>query len=85
MKLDDNLIAFASETSIHGLNYIAKTSSSKAIRLTWFLLFMGALVYALAQISDEVQCKHLIISCLKCKLSKVIILEIQKLPQLSNL
>ena len=57
MKLAENLAAFASETSIHGLNYIAKPSSSRAVRITWFFLFMGALMYALVQISDEVKCK----------------------------
>ena len=56
MKLDENLTAFADETSIHGLNYIAK-SPSKAVRIAWFCMFSASLAYALTQISYEAKCK----------------------------
>ena len=56
MKLDENLTAFAGETSIHGLNYIAK-SPSKAVRIAWFFIFTASLTYAFFQISYEANCK----------------------------
>ena len=56
MKLVENLAAFAGETSIHGLIYIAK-SPSKAKRIAWFFLFSASLAYALTQISYEAKCK----------------------------
>ena len=56
MKLEENLTAFASETSIHGLNYIAK-APSKAVRIAWFFIFSAALTYAFIQISYEAKCK----------------------------
>ena len=55
MKLVENLTAFAQESSIHGINFIAKPSYSNAVRITWFLLFMGALSYAVIQISYEAE------------------------------
>ena len=66
MKLVENLTAFAGETSIHGLKYIAKSSSSKTVRITWFLMFVGALMYALFEISHEVKSKLIFImaSCI---------------------
>ena len=58
MKLVDNLVKFANETSIGGLVQIAKSSSSKTKRITWFLLFCSSIMYAGFQISDEVKCKY---------------------------
>ena len=55
MKLVENLIAFGQESSIHGINFIAKPSYSNAVRITWFGLFMGALSYAVIQISYEAE------------------------------
>ena len=57
MKLVENLTSFCSETSIHGLKYIAKSSSSNSVRITWFILYMGALMYGLVEISLEVKSK----------------------------
>ena len=56
MKLKENLTAFAVETSIHGLKYIAK-SPSKSVRIAWFLIFLASLSYAFFQISYEAKCK----------------------------
>ena len=55
MKLVENLIAFGQESSIHGLNFIAKRSYSNVVRITWLGLFMGALSYAVIQISYEAE------------------------------
>ena len=59
MKLVQNLTAFSGITSIHGLNYIAKTSSSKKIRFAWFCLFTASLGYAIIMISYEAKGKNL--------------------------
>ena len=56
MKLVENLTAFANETSIHGLIYIAK-SPSKAVRIAWFFIFTAALMYAFVRISYDAKCK----------------------------
>ena len=67
MKLVDNLVKFANETSIGGLVQIAKSSSSKTKRITWFLLFCSSIMYAGFQISDEVICKYIyLFKDLKC-------------------
>ena len=55
MKLVENLTAFAQESSIHGINIIANRSYSNVVRITWFALFMGALSYAVIQISYEAE------------------------------
>ena len=57
MKLVQNLTAFSGTTSIHGLNYIAKTSSSTKIRFAWFFLFTASLGYAIIMISYEAKGK----------------------------
>ena len=58
MRLIENLIKFAKETSIHGFVQMANASSSKVKRITWFVLFCSSLIYARYQISDEVKCKY---------------------------
>ena len=55
MKLVENLTAFAQESSIHGINFIAKPSYSNVVHITWFALFMGALSYAVIEISYEAE------------------------------
>ena len=60
MKLFENLTHFANNTSIHGLVYIAKKSSSAAKRITWFVLFLLSMIYAGNQIAEEVKCKFMI-------------------------
>ena len=57
MKLVENLTAYAETSSIHGINYIAKTSSSKMVRLTWVFLFVAMLTYAANMISYEAKGK----------------------------
>ena len=59
MKLIDNLTHFANNTSIHGLVYIAKKSSSKAKRITWFVIFILSMIYAGTQIAEEAKCADL--------------------------
>ena len=58
MRLVDNLIKFAKETSIHGFVQMANSSSSKMKRMSWFILFCSSIIYARYQISDEVKCKY---------------------------
>ena len=55
MKLVENLKAFAQESSIHGIKFIANPTYSNFVRITWFALFMGALSYAVVQISYEAE------------------------------
>ena len=57
MKLFENLTNFANNTSIHGLVYIAKKSSSATKQITWFVLFLLSMIYAGNQIAEEVKCK----------------------------
>ena len=57
MKLVENLTAFAAETSIHGLNFIAK-SKTVLMQGIWFPLFTASLAYAIVQIVNEAKCKH---------------------------
>ena len=52
MKLVENLTAFAAETSIHGLNFIAK-SKTVLMQGIWFPLFTASLAYAIVQIVNE--------------------------------
>ena len=59
MKLIENLTHFSNNTSIHGLVHIAKKSSSKAKRITWFVIFILSMIYAGTQIAEEAKCKHL--------------------------
>ena len=60
MKLIENLTHFANNTSIHGLVQIAKKSSSKAKRITWFVIFILSMIYAGTQIAEEAKCKSLV-------------------------
>ena len=55
MKLVENLTSFAQESSIHGINLIANRKYSNVVRITWFGLFMGAISYAVIQISYEAE------------------------------
>ena len=57
MRLFDNLVEFAKETSIHGFIQMANSSYSNAKRISWFILFCISIIYAGYQISDEVKCK----------------------------
>ena len=57
MKLVENLRAFALESSIHGISFVAKRSYSNVVRITWFGLFMAAITYAVIQISYEAEGK----------------------------
>ena len=59
MKLVDELSQFARDSSIHGLNYIAKSGSSSRVRIAWFLLFTGSMIYAGVQIADEAKGKKI--------------------------
>ena len=61
MRLFDNLIAFAKETSIHGFVQMANASYSYTKRIAWFILFCISIIYAGFQISDEVKCKCIMI------------------------
>ena len=67
MRLVENITTFAGETSIHGLKYIAKSSSTNAKRITWTFLFVGALMYALVEISHEVKSKLTLIYKVICQ------------------
>ena len=55
MKLIENLRAFSQETSIHAINIIGKPTYSNTVRISWLALFIGALSYALIQISYEAE------------------------------
>ena len=57
MGVSDTLSRFAMETSIHGLAYVAQTSSSKEKRVAWMCLFIGSVIYAFIQIKYLAQCK----------------------------
>ena len=57
MKLVENLTAFAAETSIHGLNFIAK-SKTVLMQGIWFPLFTASLAYAIVQIMNEAKCTY---------------------------
>ena len=57
MKLVENLTAFAGETSIHGLNFIAK-SRTVLMQSIWFSLFVASLAYAIVQIVNDAKCKY---------------------------
>ncbi len=59
MKLVENLIEFANWTSIHGFVHMAKSSSSKAKRIAWFLIFTGVMIYAGMQIASEAKCEYI--------------------------
>ena len=57
MGLSDTLSEFAEGTSLHGLGFVAQTSSSKGKRVAWMCLFLTSLVYAISQIKHLSQCK----------------------------
>ena len=57
MALKEQLIKFASETSIHAFGYMAQSSASSAKRWFWICLFTGAVTYAGVQINTVVDCK----------------------------
>ena len=57
MGLSDTLTEFAEGTSLHGLGFVAQTTSSKRKRVTWMCLFLISLVYAISQINYLSQCK----------------------------
>ena len=59
MKLVENLTEFANWTSIHGFVHMAKSSSSKAKRIAWFLIFTGVMIYAGMQIASEAKCEYI--------------------------
>ena len=59
MKLVENLTEFAKTTSIHGFEHMLKSSSSRAKRFTWFMLFTGAMIYAERQIASEAKRENL--------------------------
>ena len=57
MALKEQLIKFASETSIHAFGYMAQSSASSAKRWFWICLFTGAVTYAGVQINTVVDGK----------------------------
>ena len=57
MALKEQLVKFASETSIHAFGYMAQSSASSAKRWFWICLFTGALTYAGVQIKTVIDCK----------------------------
>ena len=57
MGLLQKLTDFANETSIHGVMFMAQSTSSKSRRILWTILFMGSLIYATIQIKSIVECK----------------------------
>ena len=59
MRLVEELSDFANNSSIHGLNYIVKSSSSTLVRITWFILFTSAMIYAGLRISNEFRGKEI--------------------------
>ena len=60
MKLVENLVYFANNTSIHGVVHIAKEKSSTAKRITWLIIFILSMLYASIQIGEEINCKYMI-------------------------
>ena len=60
MKLVENLTNFSENTSLHGLKFIGKRTSSTNIRLTWLFLFFASLLYAIMMISYEAKGKILV-------------------------
>ena len=60
MKLVENLTTFSENTSLHGLKFIGKRTSTANIRLTWLFLFFGSLFYAIMMISYEAKGKILV-------------------------
>ena len=48
---------FAGGTSIHGLTFLVQPQLSPAKRVSWALLFIGALIYAGRQMNISVICK----------------------------
>ena len=71
MKIVENITKFAKETSIHGFVHMANSTSTKAKRITWFLLFMSSLIYAGVQISEEAKCKNILLETCDWKLSTI--------------
>ena len=59
MKLVENLTTFSESTSLHGLKFIGKRTSTTNIRLTWLFLFFGSLFYAIMMITYEAKGKIL--------------------------
>ena len=48
---------FAAGTSIHGLTFLVQPQLSVVRRLSWALIFLGALIYAGRQLNISVICK----------------------------
>ena len=48
---------FAAGTSIHGLTFLVQPHLSVLRRISWALIFIGALVYAGYQLNKSVICK----------------------------
>ena len=59
MVLVEKLSHFAKETTVHGIGYIAKSTSSLKKRMLWLFLLTAALTYAGLQIKSVVECKFL--------------------------
>ena len=59
MVLVEKLSHFAKETTVHGIGYIAKSTSSLKKRMLWLFLLTAALTYAGLQIKSVVGCKYL--------------------------
>ena len=57
MGLLQKLTDFANETSIHGVMFMAQSTSSTSRRILWTFLFFGSLIYATLQIKSIVECK----------------------------
>ena len=53
MKLVENIAAFTENSSIHGINYIARSTLSKTVRCAWVFIFVFSLFYAATMISFE--------------------------------
>ena len=63
MVLVEKLTRFSEETSVHGVSYIGRSTSSNGKRLLWLFLFIGALTYAGLQIKTIVECKKCFTLC----------------------
>ena len=57
MGVVETLTQFSQETSIHGLAFVGRKSSSKGKRWAWMALFVATLVYAFVQIKYLSKCK----------------------------
>ena len=63
---------FAGKTSIHGLGFVVDYRLSVFTRVTWALIFTGAIIWASIQLQFSVTCK-LRVKFLFCKSAQIFI------------